>query len=112
MKKYLILLVLIFAPVFQTGCTTVPSARVVQVQTLKAVGHTAESAVALSAQMYRDGLITITQAMYINNLYDTKFQPAFRLAVTAVQANLDSIASPDLIKLAQELSSLVASYKK
>lgn len=92
-----------------TGCGN-PSSRVTQVQTLKAVGHTAESAVALSAQLYRDKRITADQARAVNVLFDTKFQPAFRVAVNAVQMNLDSVASPELIDLAAQLSNLVSSY--
>jgi len=94
-----------------TGCGTPPSERVAQVQTLKAVGHTAEAAVALSAQLYRDGVIDAVQAHRVLNIYDLKFQPAYRVAVATVNANLDSIASPDLVALASEIASLVASYQ-
>ncbi len=99
-------------PVVLTSCTTPPSARVVQVQTLKAVGQAAEASVALSAQLYRDGRISVVHARQIIDLYDAKFQPAFRLAVTAAGSNLDSAASPDLATLASELANLVASYTK
>lgn len=113
LPKFLALVLLaLFAvtlPIIQTGCTA-PSGRVVEVQTLKAVGHTAESAVALSAQLYRDHRITADQARAVNTLYDVKFQPAFRVAVNAVQMNLDSIASPELVDLASQISSLVNSY--
>lgn len=112
MKKLLILVLLAVAlPVAQTGCSTPPSARVVQVQSLKAVGQTAEAAVVLAAQLYQAKTITAQQANAVNVFYDTRFQPAFRLAVAAVNANLDSVASPDLVGLAQQLSSLVASYQ-
>lgn len=97
-------------PVLQSGCSA-PSTRVIQVQSLKAVGETAEAAVALSAQLYRDGKITPAQANAVISLYDQKFQPAYRVAVAAVQANLDSIASPDLLSLAAQLSALVTSYQ-
>lgn len=99
------------APVVLTSCSTAPSARVVQVQTLKSVGQTADTAVALSAQLYRDGKITPAQARQVLDFYDNKFQPAFRLAVTAVQANLDSIASPDVAALASQLSALVIQFQ-
>src|SRR5689334_9698866 len=95
-------------PMIESGCAA-PSGRVVQVQTLKAVGHTAESAVALSAQLYRDHRITADQARAVNTLYDVKLQPAFRVAVNAVQMNLDSVASPELVDLAAQLSALVNS---
>lgn len=113
MKKLALILCLALAvPVLQTGCGSPPSARVVQVQTLKAVGQTAEAAVALSAQLYAAGKITPDQAYQVKALYDTKFQPAFRIAVNAVNANLDSFASPDLIALAQQISDLVVSLQK
>ncbi len=92
------------------GCAA-PSARVAQVQTLKAVGQAAEASVALSAQLYRDSRITPEQARYIADFYDKKFQPAYRLAVAAVNANLDSIASPDVAALASQLSSLVVQFQ-
>lgn len=94
------------------GCGTPPSARVVQVQSLKAVGHTAEAAVATSAQLYNGHVITGQQARAVIDLYNIRFQPAFRVAVSAVNANLDSIASPELADLAGQLASLVASYQK
>lgn len=104
MKKFLALLAFAFAAVFGgvafTACTAPPSARVVQVQSLKAVGESAESAVTLSAQLYRAGTITPAQARAVMDFYDGKFQPAFRLAVAAVNANLDSLASPDVAALA------------
>lgn len=94
------------------GCSTPPSGRVAQVQTLKAVGHTAEAAVATSAQLYNGHIITAKQARDVIDLYNLKFQPAFRVAVNAVNANLDSIASPELADLAGQLAALVASYQK
>lgn len=115
MKKLIAILALAFLaialPVAQTACSNPPSARVVQVQTLKAVGQSAEAAVALSAQLYRDQQITAAQARQVADFYDQKFQPAFRVAVSAVQANLDSIASPDVMALAQQLSALVLQFQ-
>lgn len=92
------------------GCAA-PSARVAQVQTLKGVGQAAEASVELSAQLYRDGRITPAQARQVADFYDQKFQPAYRLAVAAVNANLDSIASPDVAALASQLSALVVSFQ-
>lgn len=116
MKKILSILALAFAvalvPVSQTGCSTPASARVSQVQSLKVVGHTAESAVAASAQFYASGQITAKQARDVIDLYNLRFQPAYRLAVIAVNSNLDSAASPDLINIATMLSTLVLSYQK
>lgn len=113
MKKLLLLVGLALAvPVFQTACTTAPSARVVQVQTLKAVGESAEASVTLSAQLYRDGHITAAQARQVLDFYNLKFQPSFRVAVAAVNSDLSSIASPDVISLAQQLAALVTSFQK
>lgn len=95
-----------------TACTTPPASRVVQVQTLKSVGETAEAAVTLSAQLYKSAVISPTQARQVLDLYDNKFQPAFRLAVSAAKANLDTLASPDLVSLAAQLTSTVAQFSK
>lgn len=105
-------LALLAAPaiILTTGCQA-PSSRVAQMQTLKAVGQSAEATVALSAQLYRDGRITAVQARQVADLYDLKFQPTFRLAVAAAQANLDSIASPDVLALASQLSNLVIQFQ-
>lgn len=112
MKKLFLILALAFAaPLLVTSCNTTPQTKNYEVQTLKAVGHTAETAVALGAHLYHDGKITADQARHINELYDQKFQPAFRLAVSAAQSNLGSIASPDLAALAAELSAYVASLQ-
>lgn len=114
--KFLLVPVLVWLgffslPVTQIGCQA-PSARVVQVQTLKAVGHTAEAAVATSAQLYGARLITDKQARDVMDLYNLRFQPAYRVAVNAVNANLDSLASPELADLAGQLATIVASYQK
>jgi hypothetical protein len=114
MKKYLSLVFAALCACFIvpsfTGCGTAPSQRVVAVQSLKAVGQSADATVALSAQLYRDGRITADQARGVMDFYDTKFQPAYRLAVSSVQADLSSIASPDLAALAAQLAALVAPY--
>jgi hypothetical protein len=116
MKK-LVLAVCLFIAAFAlstapVGCSSPPSSRVAQVQTLKAVGQSAEGAVQLSARLYQGGSITADQARQVMDFYNTKFQPAFRIAVAAVNANLDSLASPDVSALASQLSALVLSFKK
>ena len=116
MKRHLLCLLISLAfavPVLTvTPACQAPSARNVQVQSLKAVGQSAEATLALSAQLYRDGRITAEQARAVLDFYNVKYLPAFRVAVSAVQANLDSIASPDLIGLASQLANLVNSYAK
>lgn len=115
MKRLILLAALAFAlPAFHSGCTNTPQtakAKVVAVQTLKSVGQAAETAVALSAQLYRDGKITPAQARQVLDLYDTKFQPAFRVAVAAAHSDYTSIASPDLVTLAGQISALVISFQ-
>lgn len=97
-------------PLTFTGCATAPSKRVVQVQTLKGVGQAAESAVTLSANLYAAKQISADQARQVMDFYNGKFQPAFRVAVAAVNANMDSLASPDLQALANQLANLVATF--
>lgn len=112
MKKLILILSLAFAlPILNTGCPTPPNERVATVTTLKAVGQTAEGAVMLSAQLYRDGKINATQARKVNALYDEKFQPAYRAAVAAAKSDLSSIASPDLVNLAAQLAALVSQFQ-
>jgi hypothetical protein len=113
-NKLLLILCLALAvplvPVAFTGCAA-PSTRVIEVQSLKSVGQSAEATVALSAQLYRDGKITPAQARQVMDFYNLRFQPAFRFAVTAVQANLESIASPAVVDLASQLAALVLSFQ-
>lgn len=113
MKKLILLIALATAlPVMQTGCSTPANERVAAVQTLKAVGHTAEAAVATTAQLYAVGKVSAAQAAEVNRIYDKQFQPAFRIAVNAVNANLESVASPELIALAAQLSALVLTFQQ
>lgn len=111
MKRLLLILCLATASFAFVACHQPPSARVVQVQTLKAVGQSAEAAVALTAQRYRDGRITAAQALQVSVFYDNKFQPVYRLAVAAVNSNLNSVASPDVLALATQLATLVTSFQ-
>lgn len=112
MKKLLLVFALAVAslPVF-TGCQTAPDQRVFAVQTLKAVGESADAAVGLSAQLYRDGKITPAQARQVLDFYNLKFQPSYRVAVSAVNSDLSTIASPDVMNLASQLSALVLSLQ-
>lgn len=116
MKKHLILTLMALtcacAPVGLTSCSTAPSARVVQVQTLKAVGASVDTSMKVLAELYRDGKITQEQWNKAADIHDRAFLPAYNLAVTAVQANLDSIASPDLINIATQLANAVLNFQK
>ncbi len=111
MKRLLFILILATAPAFTAGCGS-PITRNVTVATLKAVGHTAEEAVSLSATLYADGKITEAQAFAVFNIYNQKFQPAFRVARTAAKFDGNAIAPAELLATANELMSLVQSFRK
>lgn len=112
MKKLLFSLVLLFAlPALHTGCTTAPTQRGQTVMTLKIVGASVDASMKIAVQLLHDGHITAAQWNQIAAIHDQKFLPAYNLAVAAVQANLDSVASPDLTALAAQLASIIASYQ-
>ncbi len=116
MKRFLVTLFACLAigaavPVLQSGCTTSATTQNQVVQTLKAVGQSAEAAVALSTQLYQAKTITLEQKRQVNDFFDAKFMPVYRVAVTAAKSDLSSIASPDLISLAAQLSALVISFQ-
>ncbi len=113
MKKYPIILALLLAPValVESSCTTPPDQRVAVVQTLKSVGEGADAVVAVSAHLYGSGKIRADQAIAIKDFYDTKFQPAFRDAVTAAQSDL-SVSSPAaILSLGLQLSTMLTQFQ-
>ncbi len=112
MKRLTLILCLLCAPfpALFTSCSQAPSERVVFVQTLKSIGQTAETTVAVSARLYQAGDISPAQAHSVAVFYDQVFQKAFKTAVFAAKSNLDTVASPDLVALAQQLSSMVSSF--
>lgn len=113
MKKLLLLLCLaLTAPVLPTGCRTAPTERVSTVVTLKVIGASVDASMKLAAQLVRDQRITWEQWRVIADFHDQKFQPAYNLAVAAVQSDLSSVASPDLLALAGQLAVIVNSYVK
>jgi len=95
-------------PLAYQGCATAPDQRVQAVQTLGTVGASAKAAMDTATQLLKVNQITVAQWQSIANFYDTKFQPSYNLAVAAVQANLSSIASPDVINLSAQFLALVA----
>ncbi len=112
MKRLLLILCLACAPLaVLPSCSSSPSTQNIQVQSLKAIGQAAEAAVKESAYMYQDRRINAVQAYEIKVFYDTRFKPAYRLAVSAVLGDLNSIAAPDVISLFNQLTALVANYK-
>jgi hypothetical protein len=113
MRKLLAILILAVAmPHAFTGCSSAPSERTTAVHTLQAVGLSAKAAVDASAQLLKQGSISVEQWQRVANIYDLRFQPAYGAAVLAVKSDLSSVASPDLIAIAAELTNLVASYIK
>lgn len=113
MKRLTLILCLFGSPIpaLFTACATAPSERVSAVQTLKAVGQAAEAAVKESAYLYQNRRINAVQAYEIKVFYDYKFQPAFRLARSAVLGDLNSIAAPDVVALFNQLLALVSNYQ-
>lgn len=110
-------LVLAFALVFAsplvltTGCTTGSTTQATAVTTLKVVGATASQAMATSAQLLKDGKISVAQWQQIADIFDNKFQPSYKLAVVAANSNVNSVASPDLIALAAQLGALILQFQ-
>lgn len=93
------------------GCQTAPSARSTEVTTLRVLGASVDTSMKIAAQLLKDGKITWTQWDRIAEFHDKQFQPAFNLAVAAVQADLSTVASPDLLALFGQLSAIIASYQ-
>ncbi len=97
--------------VITTGCQTGSTTQATAVTTLKVVGATASQAMATSAQLLKDGKITVAQWNQIADIFDHQFQPSYRLAVAAANSNVDSVASPDLVSLAAQLGALILQFQ-
>jgi hypothetical protein len=111
MKKLITILALAFAvTVIQTGCGTPVAQRTQAVQTLEIVGQTAKTAIQASATLLAKGQITVAQWNQISTIYDTQFQPAYAIAVQAVNSDLSSVASPDIAALAGQIAALATSF--
>ena len=110
---FLTLAVALLAPAAFTlgGCGTPVTERSQAVTTLKAIGLTVDTSMTVAAKMYHDGKISQAQWQQIADFHDLKFMPAYHLAVDVVQADLSSIATPDVINLAGQLGALVASFQ-
>ena len=108
-RLLILALAVAIAPVAYQGCTTPPSERVQVVTTLKALGAARDTAMQVAGQLWLAGKIDDAQRDKIIDFHDNKFQPAYRLAVAGVQADL-TIASPDLVNLFAQLQALIPSY--
>lgn len=115
MKKIAFAICLFVAPLpaFLTSCSIFNAAKTqtIEVQTLKTIGELAESSITLSAKLYAAGTITPAQAREVFDFYNLKFQPAYRVAVSAAKMDVTQLAPADLISLATQLSGLVARYQ-
>lgn len=100
-----------FLPVVNTGCSTAPSQRSDTVTTLKIVGASVDASMKVAVQLLKNAQITREQWLRIADFHDRQFLPAYNLAVSAVQANIDSVADPALISLSLQLASIIASYQ-
>lgn len=112
MKSLLLILALLTAPLAFTACSTAPTERVSQVRTLQAIGETASTSMQVAAKLRVQGRISAEQWTRIADFHDTRYLPAYRLAVATVSADLSSVASPDLINLVTQLAALVAELEK
>ncbi len=92
------------------GCSTAPSYQSAEAKTLAALGATAKAGMDASTQLLKGGHITVAEWQKVAAFYDTRWQPAFTLAVNVARSDLSSFASPDLAKLASEFALLVQSY--
>lgn len=96
------------APLALSGCATPVNQRVVAGQTLKATGQAAEAAVALSAQLYAEGRLSPAVARAVLDFYNDRWQPAYRLALTAAQADPATPAPTQLLALLAQLQGMVS----
>ena len=110
MKKIILLIALAFAPVVYNGCQTAPADRVSTYKTLLAIGEAAKASLDGSTQLLKQGSITVDQWQRVATIYDTRFQPTYHAAVITAKGDLSSVASPDLIAIAAELATLVATF--
>lgn len=86
-----------------TGCHTTQAQKQ---QTLAAVGLSAKLVVDSSAILLADGKITVAQFEKVAKFYDTRFQPAFRFALVAVNSDTTVPAPLHLVALLSELQAL------
>lgn len=115
MKQFRFLVIavalLFAAPLFVTsGCSA--TNQTVAYRTLGVVGASADSAMKTATSMLKNGTITVAQWQKAADIHDKQFQPAYNLALASVQANLNSIASPELQGLADQLAALILSFQK
>lgn len=110
LRRLFLALALVLAPApFLTSCVSTQTQQTAR-QTLLATGHSAEATVRFAGRLFEDGKISAEQLRTIVRFYDERFQPAFRAAVVASQADLAQPAPPDLAALAAQLTTLVSTF--
>ncbi len=104
--KHLSLLLLFAVPtaLTQSGCK---QSQQQQAQTLEAVGLTAKLTMDSAAIALREGKLSVEKWEKMAYIYDTKFQPAFRVALAQVEGNTKGVAPLALVAIANELSLLL-----
>lgn len=109
LRSFLLVAVLgFFVPMMSTSCSTPPSARVQTMQILGVLGSSAKVGMDSATTLLKQGSITVVQYQKVADFYDTKWQPAYALAVSAAQADVNSIASPAITELAMQFLALIA----
>jgi len=108
MKVLLTLCFLVPLSLSQTGCVTTQAQ---QAQTLEAVGLGAKATIDTAAILLKNGKITVQDFQKVAHFYDTKFQPAFRVALALVEGNQKNPAPLKLVQLAADLAALLPQSK-
>lgn len=112
MKRLLFALALATAlPMATTSCQS-DNAQLYAVQTLLVTGQTAKATLDGAAIAVREGGITVQQWFVISAFYDTKFQPAYRLAVGAAHGDVTALSNQDVAMALSDFIALVNSLKK
>lgn len=109
MKRIFLALCLAIAPIGLTSCATSPATQTAEVKTLLVVGASAKAGLDACTQLLKAGKMSVADYQKVAAFFDGKFQPAFRLAVAVAKSDT-APASPDLLSLAAQFASLVATY--
>jgi hypothetical protein len=96
------------SPAIVTGCANTPTTQAAKYKTLATVGAAAQAAMDSTTALLKAGKITVPQFQKVATFYDTRFQPSFRFAVAAAQADLSTAASPDVTTLLANFLTLIA----
>lgn len=109
MNRIFLALCLAIAPVGLTSCATSPQVQATEARTLLAVGTSAKAGLDTCTQLLKAGKMSVADYQKVAAFFDSRFQPAFRLAVAVAKSDT-APASPDLLNLASQFAALVATY--